>query len=207
MDALDELRPSRKAARRCARQADRDLARRTQRGCAERADLADRSRADEDVGMSERSAITYTVGSRARRWIQGELEVLLTAEETGGGLGLWRFRSAAGGAAPLHVHANEEEQWTVISGRIAFLAGEERTELGPGDAITIPRGVPHAYLVLEDADGVGAVTPGGFETFFLSVGKPVDGTDEPNMAELAAGSKAVNVTVLGPPPIDVLKGL
>lgn len=156
--------------------------------------------------MSEKTSVTYAAGSRARRWIHGQLEVLLTAEETDGGLGLWRFRSAAGGAAPLHVHANEDEQWTVISGRIAFLAGEKRTELGPGDAITIPRGVPHAYLVLEDVDGVGAVTPGGFESFFLAVGKPVDGAEEPSMAELAAASEAVNVTMLGPPPIDVLKG-
>lgn len=147
-----------------------------------------------------------TAGARRVRWIDGELEVLLTASDTGGTLGMWRFRSDAGAAAPLHVHQHEDEQFHVLSGRVAYLIDQKRIELGPGDTLAIPRGVPHAYLVLEACEAIGSVTPGGFESFFLDVGKPVETHDAPSMPELAAGSAKVGVDLLGPPPIDQLAG-
>ena len=47
--------------------------------------------------------------------------------------------------APLHVHHADDECWYVLDGRLGFLVGSEEVEAGPGDAVFVPAGTPHAY--------------------------------------------------------------
>ena len=47
--------------------------------------------------------------------------------------------------APLHVHHADDEAWYVLEGTLRFQIGEETSEAGPGSAVWMPRGTPHAY--------------------------------------------------------------
>jgi mannose-6-phosphate isomerase-like protein (cupin superfamily) len=47
--------------------------------------------------------------------------------------------------APYHVHHSDDECWYVLDGRLGFRLGDEEIEAGPGDAVFVPAGTPHAY--------------------------------------------------------------
>lgn len=146
------------------------------------------------------SVVHHRTHTRRVSWIDGLVEVVLTAAESDGQLGMWSFTGAAGAAAPLHVHHNEDEQFHILEGTVTFFVGEERIEAGPGDVVNLPRGVPHAYHNTSEVRAVGSCTPGGFEAFFLEAGKPPDSGDGPSIPEMAAAAQKVGVEILGPPP-------
>lgn len=52
-------------------------------------------------------------------------------------------RIELGKGNPLHYHPNCDEVLYVISGRCRNFIGSQSVEMGPGDCIRIPRGVPH----------------------------------------------------------------
>ncbi|MFT3774421.1 MAG: cupin domain-containing protein [Minicystis sp.] len=68
----------------------------------------------------------------------------------------WEVRK--GGKFPEHRHPNEQTTY-VISGRLLFVVAGRRYELGPGDALQIPRDVPHWAEALEDTVEVDFFTP------------------------------------------------
>jgi quercetin dioxygenase-like cupin family protein len=57
---------------------------------------------------------------------------------------------SAGAVVPLHDHPNEQIA-TIVSGRLRFVVGEEEREVGAGESIRIPGGVPHRVEALEDS--------------------------------------------------------
>ena len=46
---------------------------------------------------------------------------------------------------PLHVHYLEDEEGVVTAGRLAAEVGGQRIEVGPGETVRLPRGVPHRW--------------------------------------------------------------
>jgi mannose-6-phosphate isomerase-like protein (cupin superfamily) len=69
---------------------------------------------------------------------------------------------------PLHVHSREDELFYVMEGEHVVTRGDEELRLGPGEAIFLPREVPHAQRRVVPGEGRQLVicTPGGFERFF-----------------------------------------
>ena len=69
---------------------------------------------------------------------------------------------------PLHVHEHEDELFHILEGEHIFECGGERFEVGPGDFLALPRGVPHAHRrVVAGAGRFLVITcPGGFDGFF-----------------------------------------
>jgi quercetin dioxygenase-like cupin family protein len=65
---------------------------------------------------------------------------------------------AAGAEVPLHEHPNEQIA-TVLSGRLRFLVGDEEFEVGAGESVLIPGGVPHRVDALEDSVVLDAFAP------------------------------------------------
>lgn len=61
---------------------------------------------------------------------------------------LVEFRFAEGGEGRLHSHPHVQTTY-VKAGRYRFTVGEERFEVGPGDAFVIPSGVTHGCELLE----------------------------------------------------------
>ena len=49
-----------------------------------------------------------------------------------------------GGVSP-HVHPSMDEQFTVLEGRMSFLAGREWSEASAGETAVVPAGLRHAY--------------------------------------------------------------
>jgi mannose-6-phosphate isomerase-like protein (cupin superfamily) len=47
--------------------------------------------------------------------------------------------------AGLHVHHDDDEAWVVLEGTLGFRVGDELVTAGPGAAVLVPKGTPHAY--------------------------------------------------------------
>jgi quercetin dioxygenase-like cupin family protein len=63
-----------------------------------------------------------------------------------------RITTVAGAVRGNHVH-RETTQWTlVLSGRLLMASGDTVTEMGPGEVIKHPPGMPHAWKAVEDTD-------------------------------------------------------
>ena len=99
---------------------------------------------------------------------------------------------------PLHVHANEDELFYILEGEHVVQRGKEEFRLGPGDAIFLPRGVPHAQRrVLPKAGRLLVMTsPGAFEGFLRELAAAdAAGTLGPDA--YAAASEKYGITWLG----------
>ena len=73
---------------------------------------------------------------------------------------LVRYRYEPGAVFPVHQHP-EEQITVVLSGRIVFDVGSDRVEVGPGQVVVIPGGVPHGAAVAGDepVETVNALSP------------------------------------------------
>lgn len=65
---------------------------------------------------------------------------------------------AAGAVVPVHEHPNEQIA-TVLSGRVRFQIGDEEREVGPGESVLVPGGVPHRVDALVDSVVLDAFAP------------------------------------------------
>lgn len=51
-----------------------------------------------------------------------------------------------GGKSGKHVHSHSREEFAfVVKGRVTLTMGDEESELGPGDAVTLPAHAPHRW--------------------------------------------------------------
>lgn len=88
---------------------------------------------------------------------------LVEGKDTNGSLAMFELDVAAGAKVPAaHSHDGYEETIYGLKGRVTMTVAGEVVELGPGDALCIPRGVVHRFdnLSGEDAKGLVAITPG-----------------------------------------------
>ena len=71
-------------------------------------------------------------------------------------------------AAPLHLHAREDEYSFVLAGRMGALLGDDVVEAGPGDLVFKPRDQWHTFWNAGDEPCriLEIIAPGGFEDFF-----------------------------------------
>jgi quercetin dioxygenase-like cupin family protein len=118
-------------------------------------------------------------------WFGGGLGLLrATAEQTEGRYAAFELRVPKGFGPPQHSHANEDEFFLVLDGRIRLQHGAEVIEGTAGSFAYTPRGVSHAFMV--DSDEARLLLffgPAGVESFFREVGAPAE--------------------ELGPPPADL----
>ena len=126
---------------------------------------------------------------------------VLTAEDTHGAIEWIESTLGFGGGPPYHLHHEADQVFTVLQGEIKFKVDNELVDLGPGDTMYIPRGVPHTFTNIhrgQPARSIGTYAPAGLEAFFrlldeLSVnGEP----DEAAAAELAV---RYGMELVGPP--------
>jgi mannose-6-phosphate isomerase-like protein (cupin superfamily) len=139
-------------------------------------------------------------------WTLNTLTRLLAgAASTAGALGAWDWRGSTAGNPPLHVHQREDEAFSVLEGRVIFEVGGTRLAASVGDFVFAPRGLPHRFAVDSDeARLLVLVVPGGFERFFVEVGRPADAAtlppaEEPDPEAVARAAEPYGVETLGPP--------
>ena len=138
-------------------------------------------------------------------FLGGRIDVRLSSRHTGGWLCVHDDRLPAGSATPLHRQPDDEESFVVLEGEVEFHLDGRRVTARAGDALHVPRGVPHAFKVVspEGARLLGIGTPAGHERFFAAAGDPL-GTPAgpPDMERMRAAAEAAGVELLGPPPFQ-----
>lgn len=121
-------------------------------------------------------------------------ELLATADQTGGVLGIFRQTIAAKSGPPTHLHAMEAEFCYVVSGQFNFKLGERIVSAPAGAFVFIPHNTPHTFQNIGTEPGVllFGVTPGGFEKLFADR----QGVDADTFQKLMAKH---HMQVVGPP--------
>ena len=110
-------------------------------------------------------------GEDAEPLLQGPLGAYLLADgdRTGGAASvvLHTLEPRALGA-PVHTHRHEDEYSYVLSGVVGVELAGTTMHAGPGDLVTKPRGVPHAFFNAGDEPArlLEVITPAGFERCF-----------------------------------------
>jgi quercetin dioxygenase-like cupin family protein len=116
-------------------------------------------------------------------WYMGALFTIhVDSSDTNGAFALFEVSGRPGLEPPLHMHRNEDELFYVLEGRVLVTRGHDQLVLEPGDSGFLPRMVPHTFRMLsEHARTLTYVTPGGFEDFFRTLGRPAERlTPDPN---------------------------
>lgn len=161
--------------------------------------------------MPTQTSPVHTRDDAALYTFLGEvLAVRLSAEQTGGSVGVIEHLLPRGTATPLHVHAAESELFHVLEGRITVWIEGQLSSAEAGDVVWLPGGARHAFRVdSERAHLLALSLPGGHERFFALAGEPADAfelaapsTQPPDMARMAAAAAQTGVEILGPPPFE-----
>jgi mannose-6-phosphate isomerase-like protein (cupin superfamily) len=121
-------------------------------------------------------------------------ELLATAEQTGGTLGMFRQTIAPGSGPPAHVHHTEDEFFYVVSGTFTVRLGDRIVNAPAQSVMFVPRGTAHTFRNAGTEPGVllVGVTPAGFEKMF----RDRQGVDAATNRSLM---KLHNMEVVGPP--------
>jgi quercetin dioxygenase-like cupin family protein len=111
---------------------------------------------------------------------------LVDGERTGGAFSLVEHPlppRALG--SPLHTHHHEDEYSFVLQGRFGVQLGDEVLQLGPGDLLVKPRGIPHAFWNAGDEPArlLELISPAGFEHYFRDLA-PLLAADERDQAAI-----------------------
>jgi quercetin dioxygenase-like cupin family protein len=134
----------------------------------------------------------------------------LLAEETDGAFFLFEDTLAQGKTTPLHQHPEADETIYVLDGELAVDVAGQRSRVGAGGVSFVPRGVPHALLVVSDgARLLTWQTPGTGQAFYRGASEPATGdvSDVVDIARVQASAKENGgVQILGPPPFDTHDG-
>ena len=101
-------------------------------------------------------------------WNETEYPIHVKADEANDAQGVFEARPFNSGGPPLHIHDAADEVVYVVVGEVLTVIDGEVERKGPGDAIFVPRGVPHTYTILSEGGArlLAVMTPGGFEAFF-----------------------------------------
>ncbi len=111
------------------------------------------------------------VGAGEPRWYLANLfRVLVSSEQTDGAYSLLEMTVRQGFEPPAHYHEREDEAFYVLEGRIRFYLDGEEIVASAGEAVFLPRMVPHAFRVdTMTAKVLLLLTPGDFAHFFINL--------------------------------------
>ncbi|MDX2039271.1 MAG: quercetin 2,3-dioxygenase [Isosphaeraceae bacterium] len=115
-------------------------------------------------------------GEGTQVWAMGVLvTVKVRASDTGGAYSVFEDWIPPGAGPVPHTHTKEDETIFVLEGRLRAWLGGKQYDLAAGDFVHMPRGVEHYFKNVsnEPTRMLLSYTPGGFEQWFLDVGKSV----------------------------------
>jgi quercetin dioxygenase-like cupin family protein len=152
-----------------------------------------------------------TLDNAPAYWFLNTLHVLLaTSQSTRGAYSLIHLTATPGFASPYHLHHMEDEAFYVLDGEFTFFCGGEKTVLGPGGYIFLPRGVPHGLRCSSEKDSrlLIHVVPGadvGFVGMMLEMAVPATERvlrepTKPDLQRLKTVCEKNKIDILGPLP-------
>ncbi len=130
-------------------------------------------------------------------------------DDTAGAFFLFEDTMDHGKTTPLHQHPEADETIYVLEGEILSLANGTQTKVGAGGMTFMPRGTPHAFMVLsERARLLVFQTPGVGQGFYRGASEPAtsDAAARVDFARLRAVAQTnPGVEILGAAPFDLTK--
>lgn len=159
--------------------------------------------------FSEPTPQSTSVMEAPAYWLlNGLYTVMATSESTGGAFSLVHIAAPPGHGTPYHVHRNEDEAFYVLEGEFTIICNGNKTVVGPGGYIFLPRNIPHGFRC--SASGPSAMLtiamPGsGFVGMIMEMEEPA--TDrrlplptEPDLEKLTRLCAKHQIDILGPLP-------
>ncbi|MBS1700848.1 MAG: cupin domain-containing protein [Armatimonadetes bacterium] len=112
------------------------------------------------------------------------VDILLDSSCTGNQYSVYRCTVGKEVGPPPHFHAQFDEGFTVLSGRVGVLHDGFWRTLGIGESVFVPRGEVHTFRgeSEEPAVFIGIATPAGHEEFF----RDMDALKEPSQDAIIA---------------------
>jgi len=133
-------------------------------------------------------------------WLGTTYEIILSKEDSGGAMSIVRAEAPPDSGPLLHVHQDADETFVILSGRSEFLLNGNRSILGAGETVFVPRGSEHTFRVVGDEPALHLVilTPGGFEGFFVEMGRDQLAIPD-DMEEITKRAAQYHLAFTGPP--------
>ena len=112
-----------------------------------------------------------------------------------------------GAAPPLHVHDDLDDTWYILEGQMVVRCGDDDLVVGAGHWVSMPRGVPHTFVVVGDREARILLVHdnASFRDLVRALGVPATARVVPEqplfptMDELVRVTRANNLTPVGPP--------
>jgi quercetin dioxygenase-like cupin family protein len=149
-----------------------------------------------------------TTGSPAYWFLNSLGVVMATSESTGGAFSMIHQTTPPGHATPYHLHRNEDEAFYVLDGEFTFICEGQKTVLGPGGYIFLPRNIPHGIRCSGSAPSsmiILAMPGAGFVGMMTEMAEPakerkVPVPATPDFEKLARMCAKYEIDILGPLP-------
>jgi quercetin dioxygenase-like cupin family protein len=168
------------------------------------------SRTSQDLNMpAELVPRSVTETSGPAYWFLNGLNVVMaTSESTGGAFSMVHHRAAPGHATPYHLHHIEDEAFYVLEGEFTFVCDGEKTMVGAGGYIFLPRGIPHGIRCSGSTASTMLILamPGtGFVGMMLEMAEPakervLPPPTAPDIEKLTMLCAKYKIEILGPLP-------
>lgn len=111
-----------------------------------------------------------------------------------------------GASPPAHVHADLDDSFYLLDGRMVIRCGDEVREAGPGSWVQFPASVPHTFRVLGGPARILMIHANdSFLAAVRQIGRPAtladvpDATPGPTVEELNRAFATHGITNVGPP--------
>jgi quercetin dioxygenase-like cupin family protein len=137
------------------------------------------------------------------------IRFLLTGDDTNGSVSVFEVMVPAGQklAAPAHRNDAYEETLYGIEGVLTWTVDGKAIEVGPGEAVCIPRGAVHRFdnFGTEDAKQLSIVTPGIMSpAYFREASEIVNAAagGPPDVARMVEVFRRHGMTIAAPPPAE-----
>jgi quercetin dioxygenase-like cupin family protein len=149
---------------------------------------------------SKKSTEILSLGRRSNaEWLQttpGERFTIRTSvKETDGNFTVLEVVADPRNGVPMHIHQNEDEHFIVLDGTLHIANGDTTLDAPAGTAVTVSKGVPHAWCNLTDAPVRMLIifSPGHIEGLFKKVAARKSDDD------IAAIAEKFGCLIVGPP--------
>lgn len=154
--------------------------------------------------MREQSASRTNPSEETIRFASQEVRFLLTGADTNGGAAVFEMTVDAGDTPgpPPHSHDAYEETIYGLGGILTWTVDGEAVDLGPGQALCIPRGAVHQFANhgAEDAKALVVITPAVLgPAYFRETAGVLNAGGPPDRAKLGAIMQRHGLTPAPPP--------
>jgi quercetin dioxygenase-like cupin family protein len=148
---------------------------------------------------------TYWFGSATARQV-----AIIRARGGSTGLTLTEMHAPQGSVQPLHLHESHDDNFLILEGSLTFYCDGTVFSAGVGTYVSLPRGVPHSFRVVDGpAHILGMYTNEDFANFITATSDPVEPSDPfPSTAFDIARAEQIapryGMKILGPPPAELM---